>query len=71
MFYTSSKKTTTLIYMTTTLTNEISNLTKVQKEVFESLVKLGDSQELALKTAQNKKEVTGEERAFYENSYLN
>lgn len=48
---------------------QISNLTKTQKDLFQWLVKTGDSVELALKTVLNKKEET--DNSFYEFAYYN
>lgn len=45
----------------------IENLTKDQKKTFYSLVKLGDSEELALKTVLNKKQ--RDDNSFYELAY--
>ena len=45
----------------------IEKLTEEQKKTFNSLVKLGDSEELALETVLNKKQLSN--NSFYEFAY--
>ncbi len=57
----------------TTLKNQISELTNSQKELFDSLVRLGDSKDLALKTVLDKRRFnpeTKETSSMYEFAYL-
>ncbi len=55
----------------TTLQNQISELTKTQTELFNSLVRLGDSKELALNTVLDERfnPETKETASMYEFAY--
>tara|TARA_R110000744_G_scaffold350772_1_gene456481 strand:+ start:538 stop:699 length:162 start_codon:yes stop_codon:yes gene_type:complete len=49
--------------------NQINNLTEKQRGTFNTLVQLGDSEELALETVLAMKETTQEELDYYTFAY--
>ena len=51
--------------------NQINNLNEAQTATFNSLVRLGDSEKLALETVLSMTPRTEEEMNFYSNAYTN
>lgn len=51
------------------ITSAVANLTKSQLETYNSLVRLGDSKELALKTTLEQKELSAGNSKMYQQAY--